>query len=81
MRAGVVQMTSTSDLAANLVAAEALVREASERGAELVALPENFAFLRREGMPISCAQRLDGEVVSRLRAWARELGIWLVGGS
>jgi len=81
MRAGVVQMTSTSDLAANLVAAEALVREASERGAEFVALPENFAFLRREGMPISCAQRLDGEVVSRLRAWARELRIWLVGGS
>jgi predicted amidohydrolase len=81
MRAAVVQMTSTDDLAANLVAAEALVREAAAQGGELVALPENFAFLRREGRPIPCAQRLDGEVVARLRAWARELRIWLVGGS
>jgi len=81
MRAGVVQMTSVDDLAANLTAAEALVREAAGRGADLVALPENFAYLRREGQPIPCAQDLDGEVVKRLRGWARELRIWLVGGS
>jgi predicted amidohydrolase len=81
MRAGVVQMTSVDDLAANLASAEGLVREAAARGAELVALPENFAYLRREGRPIPCAQSLEGEVVTRLRAWARELSVWLVGGS
>ncbi len=81
MRAGVVQMTSIDDLAANLDAAEALVGEAVRRGAELVALPENFAYLRREGRPIPCAQTLDGEVVKRLRGWARAHRIWLVGGS
>lgn len=81
MRAGVVQMTSTDDLAANLAAADALLREAAARGAELVALPENFAFLRREGQPVPCAQDLDGEIVRRLREWARTLRIWLVGGS
>jgi predicted amidohydrolase len=74
-------MTSVDDLAANLAAADALVREAAARGAQLVALPENFAYLRREGHPIPCAQTLDGEVVCRLRAWARELRLWLVGGS
>ena len=81
MRAGVVQMTSVDDLAANLAAAEDLVREAAQRGAELVALPENFAYLRREGRPIACPQRLDGEVVAALRRWARAHRLWLVGGS
>lgn len=81
MRAGVVQLTSTDDVAANLAAAEAGVAEAAGRGAGLVALPENFAFLRREGRPIPCAQGLDGEFVARLREWARRHRIWLVGGS
>jgi predicted amidohydrolase len=43
MRAAAVQMCSTDDVAANLAAAEALVGEAVRAGAELVALPENFA--------------------------------------
>ncbi len=81
VRAGVVQMTSVDDLAANLAAAERLVDEAADRGAELVALPENFAYLRREGQPIPCAQGLGGEVVQRLAGWARRHRLWLVGGS
>jgi predicted amidohydrolase len=81
MRAGVVQMTSTDDVAANLRAAEALVGDAVAGGAELVALPENFAYLRREGLPVPCAQGLDGEIVGFLRALAARHGIWLLGGS
>jgi predicted amidohydrolase len=38
MRVGVVQMTSTDDLPANLEAAEQRVREVVGRGAEVVAL-------------------------------------------
>jgi predicted amidohydrolase len=74
-------MTSTDDLAGNLREAERLVREAAARGAELVALPEMFAFMRREGGDIPCAQDLDGEVVSALRGWAGELRVRLLGGS
>jgi predicted amidohydrolase len=81
MRAGVVQMTSTEDVEANLRAAERLVGEAVAARAELVALPENFAFLRREGLPVPCTQGLDGEIVSLLRALARRHGVWLLGGS
>ncbi len=81
LRVGVVQLTSTDDLAGNLERARGFVAEAAARGAELVLLPENFAYLRREGEPIPCAQRLDGEVVSALSAWAKQLGIWLHGGS
>jgi predicted amidohydrolase len=81
VRVALVQMTSTDDVGANLAAARAFVSEAADRGADLVALPENFAFLRREGEPIPCAQSLDGEIVASLRAIARERRIWILGGT
>ena len=81
MRVGIVQMTSTDDLDANLKAARELVSAAAADGASLVALPENFAYLRREGTPIPCAQNDDGEVVGTLRDLARQHGLWLVGGT
>jgi deaminated glutathione amidase len=81
VRVAVVQMTSTDDVGANLAAVRKFVAEAADSGAELVALPENFAFLRREGMPIPCAQGLDGEIVGTLRELAERHRIWLLGGS
>ncbi len=74
-------MQSTDDLAANLEAAWAGIRAGAEGGAELVALPENFAYLRREGLPIPCAQGLDGPIVTRLREQAREHGVFVLGGT
>jgi len=81
MRVGVVQMTSVDDVARNLAAAADLLAEAADRGAQLVALPENFAYLRREGLPVPCAQGLDGEIAGFLRERARQHGIWLLGGT
>ena len=46
-----------------------------------MALPENFAFLRREGAPIPCAQGLDGEIVATLRELARAHGLRILGGT
>jgi len=74
-------MTSTDDVAANLAAARKFVAEAAALGAALVALPENFAFLRREGEPIPCAQDLEGEIVTTLRELAVRHRIWLLGGT
>ncbi len=74
-------MCSGDDLSANLQTASELVREAAGRGAQFIALPENFAYLRREGSPYPCAQGLDGEIVGTLCCLARELGVWLLGGS
>ena len=81
MRIGVVQMTSTDDVSANLQAARDLVASAALAGAEFVLLPENFGFLRREGNPVPCAQGMDGEIVSAARSMAREHGIWLLAGT
>ena len=81
VRAAVVQLCSTDDLEANLRAAAAAVADAASRGASLVALPENFAFLRREGEPVPCAQGLDGEIVGTLRELARKHGVVLLGGT
>jgi predicted amidohydrolase len=80
-RVAAIQMTSTDDLAANLASTRTLLAEAASLGAQLAGLPENFAFLRREGDAIPCAQTLDDEIVSVLREAARRHRMWIVGGS
>jgi predicted amidohydrolase len=81
VRVAAVQLCSSDDLEANLAAARAGVDEAAQRGAELVALPENFAYLRREGLPVPCAQGLGGEIVGTLRELARRHGVRILGGT
>ena len=81
MRVGLVQLQSSDDLVANLSAAARAVDEAAAGGAQFVLLPENFAYLRREGTHFPCAQGLDGEIVGNLREWATKHGVWLLGGT
>jgi len=81
VKIAIVQTCSSDDLAANLAAARTGIAEAASCGAELVALPENFAFMRREGSAFPCVQGPDGEIVAFLREAAREHGLWLLGGS
>ncbi len=81
MRGALVQLTSTDNLPENLESARRGVREAAERGAEFIALPENFAFLRREGNPIPCAQSLDGEIVGCVRELASRHRVPILAGT
>jgi len=57
------------------------VRESAAQGARFVALPEMFAFMRREGQRFPHAQTIDGPILSRVRGWARELGTRILAGS
>jgi predicted amidohydrolase len=57
------------------------VREAAARGATFVALPEMFAYLRREGQRFPHAQPVDGEIIGRVRSLARELSVRILAGS
>jgi predicted amidohydrolase len=82
--AAVVQMTSGSELARNLARAGELIADAAGRGAELVALPENFPLMREGGStgPNPHAQDVpDGEVVRFLRDRAAAHHIVLAGGT
>ncbi len=81
VRVAAVQMCSRDDLAANLQQAAELIDEAAAAGAGWIALPENFAYLRREGTPFPCAQGLDGEIVGFVKERARRHGAWILGGS
>ncbi|HSG66178.1 MAG TPA: carbon-nitrogen hydrolase family protein [Gammaproteobacteria bacterium] len=83
MKAAAVQMQSGADVAANLEAAEQLLRDAAAAGATLAVLPENFAFLAVDdaGKLAMAEQPGRGPVQDFLGRNARDLGLWLVGGT
>ncbi|HSO97839.1 MAG TPA: carbon-nitrogen hydrolase family protein [Solirubrobacteraceae bacterium] len=81
MRAAVVQLNSTEDIARNLERADALTREAVAAGAQLILLPEKWTVLGTAEQLRSGAQALDGPAISWGRAIAAELGIDLIAGS
>ena len=81
VRVAIVQLSSTDDVADNLKQTIELVNRAADQGAAFIALPENYGFLRREGLPYPCAQDVDGEIVGALRSLARDRSVWILGGS
>jgi predicted amidohydrolase len=81
VRVGAVQLTATEDTDRNLATADRLVREAAQRGAQLVVLPEKWSVLGTADHLREGAQPLDGPAISWARAVASELGIDLVAGS
>ncbi len=81
MRAAAIQLTSTTDVAANLAAADRAVRAAATDGASLVVLPEKWTAYGRPEDVAACAQPLDGPAIAWARDIARELRLDLVAGS
>jgi predicted amidohydrolase len=79
--AAIVQLTSTSDREANWQQAQELVSRAAERGAELVATPENTNFLGPHDEKVKRAETLDGETCERFAELARQLGVQILLGS
>jgi predicted amidohydrolase len=79
---GVVQMTSTEKVDANMRAVHELVAEAASRGARIVVVPECFAYLGPEGGKIRIAESFDegGPILDRCRAAAADAGIDVVYG-
>jgi len=69
------------DVEANVATALRLVEEAASGGAELVVLPELFAYYGSQRRMREMAEPSGGPITDRLAAAARERRIWLVGGS
>lgn len=81
--AAVIQMNSTADVAANLAAARNLLERARAEGATFAALPENFAIMgRTETDKLAVAEEFgEGPIQAFLGHCARELKMWIVGGT
>jgi len=84
VQVAVIQLSCQDDVAANLARVRELVLEAGRSGAELVALPENFAFMGEESKKREIAESLDadppGPIALTLRLAARDARVWLVAG-
>ncbi len=76
-----VQLTSTSDAAASLAAAEHQITAAAAAGAQLIVTPENTNYLGPHTQKVACAEPVHGPTIGRLAALARRLRIHLVVGS
>jgi predicted amidohydrolase len=82
-KVGCVQMTSGREPAANIAAAEALIRRAGAAGAELIMTPETTDMIEPRGrLVFEKAQPEEShDVLAALRDLAGELGVWLLAGS
>ncbi len=78
-----IQMTSSHIVADNLAGAGSLLRQAKDAGADIACLPENFSFIGlRDADKLQVAEA-DGEgaVQSFLSDTARQLKMWILGGT
>ncbi len=82
-RIAAIQINSGDDLKANLASARAGLEIAADKGARLAALPENFAFMgAHEADKLVHAEAAgSGPIQDFLARTARELGLWIVGGT
>lgn len=78
-----VQMTAGDDMAANIAAASALIRQARAAGAEFIATPENTGFMAFSGAQMlgQAETEADHPALKAFRALAAELKSWLLIGS
>lgn len=76
-------MRSGTQVAANIAAASALIREAAKQGASLIATPEmtNLLDIRPGKARAKISTEADDESLPAFTALAEELGVWLLIGS
>lgn len=83
MKVAAIQMVSGTSLQTNLDAAQALLAQAAQAGAELAVLPEYFCLMGHQDSDKLAAREAfgSGQVQDWLARSAQELGLWIVGGT
>ncbi len=81
MKVAAIQMSSTPDKQQNFETAEALIREAASEGADLVALPELWSCHGLDKFYRENAEPIPGPTTDFLGSLARQLGVYVLGGS
>ena len=83
MKVAAIQMIAGSNVDDNLSQARDLLAQAANQGAELAVLPEYFCLIgAKDSDKLVIAESFgEGKIQSFLSQMARELGIWLVGGT
>ncbi len=83
MKVAAIQMVSGSDVQANRDQARQLLQEAAQAGVELAVLPEYFCLIGHKDADKLAIQEPfgSGPLQQFLSDTARELGLWLVGGT
>ncbi|WP_370647532.1 carbon-nitrogen hydrolase family protein [Rhodohalobacter sp. 614A] len=80
MKIAAIQLNSQPDLEHNMEAVYKSVKKVAKKGANLVALPENFAFMGNEKKRLEQADKISKTVEESLSEWAKEFEIYLLGG-
>ena len=75
------QIKSHIEKSDNLAAAEKYIREAAEGGAQVISLPEMWNCPYATKFFKEYAEPADGETVKFMSALAKELGVYLIGGT
>ncbi len=82
MKVAAVQLAASDNVERNVNTAEALIDEAVGKGAQVVALPETWSCISEDSNLIrASAEPMDGPIVQRLQAKARQHQIYLHCGS
>jgi len=83
MKTAAIQMVSGVSLKANLAEARSLLEQAAQAGAELAVLPEYFCLMGHQDSDKLAARESfgEGEVQRFLANAARDLEMWIVGGT
>src|ERR1700678_1811458 len=84
MHVAVVQLNVQDDVGAHLRRAQHWIAQSPAPGAQLIVLPENFAFRGEEARKRELAERLDGAlsgpILGALAESAANHGVWIIGG-
>lgn len=82
-RAALIQMVSSADVEENLQQVEQLMLQAHQDKAQLVVLPENFAFMgRNESDKLHIAEVYgQGAIQEKISQLAKKMGLWVVAGT